>query len=78
MYHKQTWHHTQSVSPEKNKYVTVSVASFSTTVSDASEASTLELGGFGGHSEPPQAGPGQSPVGGPGGKAPRKFYIFDP
>ena len=61
MYHKQTWHHTQSVSPEKNKYVTVSVASFSTTVSDASEASTLELWGFGRHSEPPKWVQGAKP-----------------
>ena len=66
----QTCHHTRSVSPEKNKYVTASVASSSTT------ASTLELGGFGGHSEPPKRVQGRALLGVQGAKLPKNFAFL--
>ena len=58
----------QSVSPEKNKYVTAS---------DASEASTLGLGGLGVHSEPThQRIQGRPLVRVQGVKSPRNFAFL--
>ena len=71
IYRLQTCHHKRSASPEKNKYVTTSVAS------------TLELevfwGGGGGGvvaPSPPQEGSGQGPGGGPGAKPPENFAFL--
>ena len=61
----QTRHHTRSVSPEKNKYVTASTVN---STNDVSEASTLEMGGLEGYSQPPHWVQGTALVGVQGAK----------
>ena len=64
---KQTCHHTWSVSPEKNKYITASIVSSLT---------TLELGVFEGHSQPPKRVQDRALLGVQGAKPPKNFAFL--